>query len=128
MLAKTIHKIESIIDIASIVHDLPHGRRFLFRGQNVNEPPLPRFAREVRKRNLSAEEVFKTERRMLDRFKKESFPFLQNLRPDTDFDWLSIAQHYGLPTRLLDWTGNALAALWFAVASDPGSGVTEGVV
>ena|SRR2546430_13426045 len=65
---------------------------------------------------------------MLDRFKKESFPFLQNLRPDTDFDWLSIAQHYGLPTRLLDWTGNALAALWFAVASDPGPGVTEGVV
>src|SRR5438874_13118830 len=58
MLAKTIHKIESIIDIASIVHDLPHGRRFLFRGQNVNEPPLlvsrERFGRGIflRKKSL----------------------------------------------------------------------------
>lgn len=33
----------------------------------------------------------------------------------TRIEWECIAQHYGIPTRILDWTTNAINALFFAV-------------
>ncbi len=37
-------------------------------------------------------------------------------RPSTDWEWYFLAQHYRMPTRLLDWTENALAAIYFAIS------------
>jgi hypothetical protein len=55
-----------------------------------------------------------SESTLMTRF-KQSAAMLTQIAPQSDFDWLFVMQHYGVPTRLLDWSESPLVALYFAV-------------
>jgi hypothetical protein len=62
---------------------------------------------------VASDALFNFERHIFQEFKRRAHPHLKKV-PTSDFEWLFLAQHYRLPTRLLDWTTNPLVAIYFA--------------
>ena len=107
-----------IVQVSQFIGELEKladGEKSFYRGQPVDKPLLPSVARATNQTNLE-----KLERSYLAEFRRRAAAFIDVGRLN-DWELLAVAQHNGAPTRLLDWSRNPLAALWFSVATLPTS-------
>ena len=107
------YNIEKFIDYLKLVENLQKNNAeiILFRGQSNNYPLLPSIARKNPKIDTT-----ELEKRMLNELIRQSNTKINGQQFD-EWDWLIYAQHFGMKTRLLDWTTNPLIALWFACSN-----------
>lgn len=110
---RAIESLEQFLKTVWETEPPKHTHVRLYRGQTEVNPLLPSLFRPPN----TVSKVRAIEPTLLSSFKNDS-PYLLPSKPDNDWDWLSLAQHFRLPTRLLDWTANPLTALLFAVESN----------
>ena len=106
----TLHKyMEFINDEKDKEVSAGNSSDFILRGQEQDWDLIPKIVRL----NLKGE-LKNIENLILEEFERPSMP-LSEYPPKDKWELLALAQHHGLPTRLLDWTYSAFVALWFAV-------------
>src|SRR5262245_38664721 len=107
--------IDTLADFVSLVTKECRATGWIFRGQRDAAwglvPGLDRdkFRKAVEQTGRNTLEI-----NLLYEFKRRARPHTV-IEPRSDWEWLALAQHHGLPTRMLDWTQSPLIALYFAL-------------
>lgn len=104
------------------LNELPNS--FVYRGHADSRWRLESSLERVLGENWSAERARKLEDYSLELFNSKFHLYdKENKSPTSKLAWLSLMQHYGVPTRLIDFTESPYVALYFALeAYDPASG------
>ncbi|HUU44784.1 MAG TPA: FRG domain-containing protein [Acidobacteriota bacterium] len=105
-------KVENLADYISLIGaHLKAGKPFWFRGHRDVRWTLTPYALRPESVQLRDSGL-----RLLREFKRIAEIKVDRPPESTgqELKWMQLAQHYGIPTRLLDWTESATFALFFA--------------
>ncbi len=98
------------------LNELPN--HYIFRGQANADWGLQSSLERVVGEAWSKVNAKKFEDYSLRQFKSKFHLYdRENVLPDSKLAWLSIMQHYGVPTRLVDFTESPYVAMYFALES-----------
>jgi len=110
-------KVIRIDDIAELIRhlcELPNN--YIYRGHADANWKLESSLERVLGRNWSTQKAGSFEDIFLSIFKSKFHLYdNENIEPDSKLAWLSLMQHYGVPTRLLDFTESPFVAIYFAL-------------
>lgn len=118
--ANDVIKYLSVIDnisLSNVTMEEKHKPRFLFRGESMlHERKIrPKYLRPLEGKSVHSDSCYlEDELKIITQFRDEAYAFLPNVSKDDFRTWREYAQHYGVPTKLLDLTSNPLVALYFA--------------
>ena len=86
---------------------------YLFRGVSKDSYKIEASAYRRLKTNKTASQLLKVNQELIEKAKTQGHD-QKNGRPLSDLDLLAELQHFGAATCLMDFSRNALVALWFA--------------
>jgi hypothetical protein len=111
--------INSFEELASLVQPFRKDGEWIFRGVRQSTYELiPKIGRPESRKGLGSGQnlpyVRTAEETMTRHFIRSAGPYVKHI-PATRLEWLALAQHHGMFTRLLDWSESLLVAGYFAV-------------
>jgi len=115
-LTKYLDALKQLQSYWGLDDDKPYGEAetLWFRGHKESTWKL--IPKLYRKEYLGSDE-----NEIRQEFQSRALQLIQGRVPADKWEWYFLMQHYGAPTRLLDWTDNPLVAIYFAVVDHPGN-------